>query len=172
MSQAGILNRNVPTPGEILFIEGDSGGPVAPNGSDVIFLVGGPNVTVDGNPGTHTLTINAGGISYTATTTDATPTLIALVGVLADSSVTINCNFTAIQDDASTAIGGTAFIVGRNDGTAHLVGGTGGHQSVIDNSSGFPGVSFGVSGSDIEIFVIGVAATTYNWRMLVSTLSS
>lgn len=173
MSQAGVLNKNIPAPGTTLYLEGDTGGQVAPNGSGIIFVLGGDNISTIGSPGTNTITINSGETPYTVTTTNATPTLIATIAVTAGTSVTISCNFTAIQDDFSTAIGGNGFNVARNNGGgAQLSGGAGGHQSVIDNSAGFPGISFGVSGNNVEIFVVGVAATTYDWRMVVSTLAS
>lgn len=172
MSQAGSLNQLMPAPGTTLFLEGDVGGQVGPNGGGIIFVVGGDNISTVGNPGTNTITINSGEVAYTVTTTNATPTLIATIPVAPSTSSTISCNFTAIQDDFSTAIGGNGFNVAYNSGGGAALSGGFGHQSVIDNSGGFPGISFGVSGNNVQIFVEGVAATTYNWRMIVSTLTS
>jgi len=172
MSQAGSVNQLMPPPGTMLFLEGDVGGSVGPDGGGIIFVVGGTNISTIGNPGTNTITINAGETPYDVTTVDATPTLIAAVTVAVGTAVNIDCNFVAIQDTFATAIGGSAFNVARNVGAgAVLAGGAGGHQNLIDDSGAFPAISFVVSGNDVEIFVIGVAATTYDWRMVVSTLT-
>lgn len=172
MSQAGSVNQLMPPPGTTLFLEGDVGGSVGPDGGGVIFVVGGTNISTIGNPGTNTITINAGETPYDVTTVDATPTLIATVTVAAGTASNINCSFIALQDTFATTIGGTAFTVARNVGAgAVLAGGAGGHQNIIDDSAGFPEITFGVSGNDVEIFVTGVAATTYDWRMLVSMLT-
>jgi len=61
MSQAGIFNSSVtPPPGTaVQTIEGNSGGPISPNGFNNIFVVGdGVTVDVTGNGGTNTLTIS------------------------------------------------------------------------------------------------------------------
>lgn len=170
MSQAGSINQLMPAPGTTLFLEGDLGGQVGPNGGGVIFVVGGTNISTVGDPGTNTITINSGETPYDVTTTNATPTLIATITVANGTASTITCQFIALQNTFASTIGGTAFTVARNAGAgAILAGGAGGHQSIIDDSGGFPGISFGTSGNDVEIFVTGVAATTYDWRMVVST---
>lgn len=172
MSQAGSLNQLMPPPGSMLFLEGDTGGAVGPDGSGVIFVVGGTNISTVGSPGSNTITINAGESPNDVTTTDDTPTLIATVTIASGRATNISCNFIALELDSSTAIGGSAFTVARNaGGGAQLSGGAGGHQNIIDNSAGFPEITFGTSGNDVQIFVTGVAATTYDWRMVVSTLT-
>ena len=55
----------------ILSITGTSGGAVGPDGANNINLGGGTNVTVAGNPGANTLTINLGGAVATSFPTDA-----------------------------------------------------------------------------------------------------
>lgn len=172
MSQSGTINKNMPAPGTTLFLQPDIGGNVGPDGSGVIFVLGGTNISTTGNPGTNTITINAGETPYDVTTVDAIPTLIASITIGAGNATNISCNFIAIENDSSTAIGGTAFTVARNaGGGAQLSGGAGGHQNIIDNSGGFPEITFGTAGNDVQIFVTGVAATTYDWRMVVSTLT-
>ena len=49
MSQAGELNL-ASAPGVTDFIEGNMGGPVGPNGANVIFLLGTGDISVTGNP--------------------------------------------------------------------------------------------------------------------------
>lgn len=75
MSQAGIVNV-VNEPGVVDFLQGDTGGPVGPNGSNVIFVLGdGVDITTAGNPGTHTLTISLVGTTATWTRISASQTL-------------------------------------------------------------------------------------------------
>lgn len=62
MSQAGEVNIGS-TPGVTDFIEGNTGGPVPPNASNIIFLLGAGNLSVAGNPGTNTLTITDTGLT-------------------------------------------------------------------------------------------------------------
>lgn len=172
MSQSGSLNNLTPPPGTTLFLETDDSVQVPPNGGGIIFVLGGDNISTVGNAGTNTVTINAGETPYTVTTTDATPTLIASVTLGMGRCSTISCQFVALEDDSSTAIGGNAFTVGRNaGGGAQLSGGAGGHQSIIENTDGDPEIQFGTSGNDVQIFVVGVAARTYDWKMTVSTLT-
>ncbi len=62
MSQAGEINF-VSTPGVVDFLEGNTGGPVPPNASNTIFVIGSGSISVTGNPGTNTLTIQDTGIT-------------------------------------------------------------------------------------------------------------
>lgn len=64
MSQAGIFPPFIIPPGAVVeTIEGNTGGPVSPDGSNNIFVVGdGTTVDVSGSPGTNTLTISSTGI--------------------------------------------------------------------------------------------------------------
>jgi hypothetical protein len=61
MSQAGEVNV-ASTPGVVDFIEGNMGGPVPPNASNIIFLLGSGDLSVTGDPSTNTLTISATGL--------------------------------------------------------------------------------------------------------------
>ncbi len=73
MSQAGILNRGVFPPGSVVeTIQGNTGGPVGPDGTNNIHVVGdGTTIEVAGNPGTHTLTISTADAVAIQYTTDA-----------------------------------------------------------------------------------------------------
>lgn len=62
MSQAG-QNNVSNQPGIVDFIEGNTGGPVPPDASNVIFLLGQGNLSVVGDPLTNTLTIKDTGIT-------------------------------------------------------------------------------------------------------------
>lgn len=63
MSQAGDFNISSAS-GVVDFLEGNTGGPVGPNGSNIIFVVGSGAITVSGNPGTNTLTIQDTGPAW------------------------------------------------------------------------------------------------------------
>lgn len=56
MSQAGPLSAGA-FPGVITFLEGNTGGPVGPDGGGIINVIGAGTITVTGNAGTNTLTI-------------------------------------------------------------------------------------------------------------------
>ncbi len=66
MSQAGANNASG-TPGITEYIEGNTGGPVPPDGSNIIYLLGSGDILVAGDPGTNTLTISASGLSQWST---------------------------------------------------------------------------------------------------------
>jgi hypothetical protein len=61
MSQGGSLSVSS-APGVVDFLEGNMGGPVGPNASNVIFVLGSGDISVTGDPGTNTLTIAATGL--------------------------------------------------------------------------------------------------------------
>ena len=66
MSQAGVASIKAPSGGTVVeTLTGNSGGPVSPDGSDNINLLGAGGVTVSGNAGTHTLTISVSGEGQT-----------------------------------------------------------------------------------------------------------
>lgn len=69
MSQEGILNAGSASAAETL--TGNTGGPVGPDGSNNINVVGTAPITVTGNPGTNTLTISDDGTYATTYTEDA-----------------------------------------------------------------------------------------------------
>lgn len=58
MSQAGTINVSS-EPGVVDFLQGNIGGPVAPDASSIIHVVGSGALIVTGNPATHTLTISS-----------------------------------------------------------------------------------------------------------------
>lgn len=59
MSQSGVNSTNGSGgSGVVDFLQGSTGGPVGPNGSNTIFIVGAGGVSVTGNAGTNTITIS------------------------------------------------------------------------------------------------------------------
>lgn len=115
----------------ILSITGTSGGPVGPDGSNNINLGGGTNITVAGNPGTNTLTINLGAAVATSFPTQA-GTAVPAAGALtingasgittsgAGSTVTITAGATIPTTFTEDA--GSATPAANN---LNIVGGTG-----------------------------------------------
>ena len=61
MSQAGIKANVGPGSGLVRYLEGNNGGLVGPNAAQTIFVLGGNNITVSGNPGIFTETISVTG---------------------------------------------------------------------------------------------------------------
>lgn len=164
MSQSGYLSRAGGGSTVVLMLQGDTGGSVSPNGGGTIFLLGGDNVSVDGNPGANTLTINVNGAEATVQTTDATPTLLYSFTLNASEAAVVTVTLVAAQDDYSSAIGGTGLATVRRAAAGGAIIAGGPHSNLIEDSGGLPEVDFQANGNDIEILVTGVAATTYNWR--------
>ena len=96
MSQAGEINVSSNIPGVVDFLEGNSGGPVGPNASNIIFVVGSGSVDVVGNPGTNTLTITDSGTlmwnDVTGTSASASPNN----GYLADNAGLVTVTLPAV----------------------------------------------------------------------------
>jgi len=65
MSQFFINSGISPGEDPILFLQGNTGGPVGPNGSGVIDVVGTGSIAVAGNSATNTLTISVSGSGFT-----------------------------------------------------------------------------------------------------------
>lgn len=62
MSQRTIIASSTSS-GVVDFLEGNTGGPVGPNGANTINIVGSGSINVSGNAGTNTLTITSSGTS-------------------------------------------------------------------------------------------------------------
>lgn len=168
MSQSGILSVGG-SPAVVLNLEGDTGGPVGPSGN-IIFIEGGPGISVAGNPATSTLTINSLGTEATVQTTDATPTLLYSLTLSASQAALVTVTVVAPQDDYSSSIGGTALANVRRAAAGGAVVAGGPHSNLINDTGGTPEVTFSASGNDIEIYVTGVGATTYNWRGFIKVV--
>ena len=71
------------------FIQGNTGGPVGPDFTDTIFLVGSGNINVAGNPGTNTLTITLVGTTNHAVQVGNASGSLTSLGVGTDGQVLI-----------------------------------------------------------------------------------
>ncbi len=173
MSQITTNINSIGPAGPIVTLEGNSGGAVPPNGAGNIFVVGSASsfVNVTGNPGTNTLTIELLNQQVAVvTTTDATPTALFSFPVVAGRAVTIKVDVIAAVDDYSAAFGGSASVVGSRTlvGTPTI---TAFDNSFNEGIPGNPDVSFIVVGNSIQFMVIGVAATTINWKGVLTFIS-
>lgn len=170
MSQSGALSAAGGGGIDLLELTGDTGGVVHPDINGNINIIGGTGVTVDGDPGTNTLTININGTSEaTVTTTDATPTLLAAIPVASNEAAEIEVSVIAPQSTYASAIGGKLTCIARNAGAGAIVVGAP-QGNLIYDSAGAPALTFVASGSNININVTGVAATTFNWLAAIKVI--
>lgn len=163
MSQSGALSAAGGGGTDLLELTGDTGGVVSPDINGNINIVGQSGIiTVAGNPGTNTLTINVDGNSQVSVqTTDATPTLLASVTIAANESATVSISVIAPQSTYASTIGGNLTVVARNDGGGTTI--VGNQGNLLFDSAGAPAMTFSGSGTNLNIYVTGVAATTYDW---------
>lgn len=94
MSQAGIFATAMTPPGVVVqTIQGNSGGPVSPNGANNIFVVGdGTTILTAGNPGTNTITISSTGVLYNYVNVNTTPYVV----LSTDDYISVDCSVMAI----------------------------------------------------------------------------
>lgn len=135
MSQAGNLVPFSLPPGSVVEkLSGNTGGPVSPDSSDNINVVGdGTTITVAGNPGTNTLTISAlsaGAASFPTDSGTATPT-VGVLNIIADtaalnagSSVSFSGAGNTVTLNVTDVNGNT--LIGNSAGNATISGGSGG----------------------------------------------
>lgn len=84
-------------------LTGNTGGPVAPDGSSNINIVGSGSISVTGNPGTHTLTIADSDSSESTTYVDVSPYTVLLTDqILLVDSVDIGPSTILLPDSPET----------------------------------------------------------------------
>jgi len=124
MSQAGALDIAGPL-GVVEFLEGNTGGPVGPDASNVIFVVGQGNISVVGNPGTNTLTIKDNGFEAW-TRIFASQTLAVNNGYFCVSGGPINLLLPSVSDVGDTIsvslIGSTQWVIQQGAGQQIVMG--------------------------------------------------
>jgi hypothetical protein len=126
MSQAGaVAQSGGGGGGEVLFLQGDTGGEVGPNGSGVINLIGGGTITVMGNAGDNTLTIANTGASWMSISSDQTLDVnTGYFCVSPGAALSLLLPPTSIQGDViSIALdGATSFSITQGAGQSILYG--------------------------------------------------
>lgn len=187
MSQSGTANRGVFPPGSVVeTLTGNTGGPVGPDGTNNIDIVGDGVVSVAGNPGTNTLTISVDDTVATTFTTDsgvATPVannidIIGGTGIVTSAvgdTIVITASGGAtpivqlVADDFATASGNSVNILGGNnivtsaDNVSSLtidLNGTTDHAVQVGNASGsLTSLGIGTTGQVLT----GVTASDPVW---------
>jgi len=147
------------------FLEGDTGGPVGPDGFDVVNIVGGSGVEVVGSPGAHSLTVSVfGTIESTATTVGATSADVLTFDLGTDATVYSIDSFLTGFDSATPA--GVAYTItagARTTGSAATLLGR-----MIDDFEESPltaaVVDYVTSGNNLILRVTGVAGKTIEWK--------
>lgn len=159
MSQMGVFGTGAtPPPGTVVqTLTGNVGGPVGPDGANNINVVGGIDITVTGNPGTNTLTIDLDGNvadTYTADVGSATPAANNLTITGGDNITTTGAGST-ITIDADGTLADT-FTTDAGSAIPAL--------SVL-NILGGANVSTSGAGNTVTIDFTG--STTFPWNEIV-----
>lgn len=96
-------------------------------------------------------------------TTDATATVIKTIPIAGSKAVLIECRVTGLKSDLGTAAGYILHAVFRNNaGTVSQVG-TDSIDFVREDDANWGGPQTVINGTDVEIKVVGLAATTIDW---------
>jgi hypothetical protein len=156
--------------GAVDFLTGNVGGPVGPTGNN-IFVLGNSTIETVGNPGASTITIyDNSKIVEQVTTVDATPTSLVDYPVPLNGSITLSLLLTASDNTQSQGVAGTLVAGARRAGAGPTLIGV--PTVSLSQDFGTPvNVNAVISGNNLEIQVIGVAATTITWKGLISIIS-
>lgn len=124
MSQAGTLN-DISSLGAILFIEGNTGGEVGPNGAGIINIVGAGTISVTGNSATNTLTISDADAAWTSVS--ASQSMISNMGYFVVSpggAVVLTLPATSVQGDVIQVAldGATSWRIAQGAGQTIVMG--------------------------------------------------
>lgn len=175
MSQITQNISSIGPAGPIVTLTGNDSIAVAPDGAGNIDILGADNSFINiYNSAPNTLTVERlDQVVGTVQTTDDTPT--SVVGVIfpvsAGRAVILTYQIIAALDDYSQMYSGT-YQVGAYRMAA---GATTLQQANIDNfNEGFlgdPDVNAILSGNSVQFNVIGVAATTINWKVVLNWIS-
>ena len=166
MSQSGVMTSGGSGPGVLTFLEGNSGGPVAPNGANIIFVVGGPGLTVVGNPGTSTLTINEDGVLEGSATTVGAVTANIITLALGATPGTYILEARIAAFNSSTPAGGGVWALGTfiTDGATATLIASDATDTFFSAALATAAVDWIASGNNAVLRVTGVALLTINWR--------
>jgi hypothetical protein len=125
MSQGGELNTRGGGPGVVDFLQGNTGGEVPPNASNVVFIVGAGDISVTGNPATNTLTISATGLPAWNKIAASQP-LVSNNGYICTGGgvLVLTLPATSLVGDIIeiTLDGSTGFMVAQGAGQSILIG--------------------------------------------------
>lgn len=167
MSQTGSYSSAAPAPpGTVTALQGNTGGPVGPNGSGIINVVGSGNLTVTGNPGTFTETISQTNfVSGTTTTVGAvtgnvitlplgavpgTYTVDTMIAGFTTAGGTLGAGYTIVGAARTT---GAAAVLIQGQAPDHFEEG-----ALVAGSADLV-----VSGNNLIVQVTGTAGFTVDW---------
>lgn len=109
MSQIYKNTGSTPAP-DVEFLEGNSGGAVAPDGSHIVYTVGTGSITIVGNPGTNTLTTQLTGLTNHSLLVGAGTATLTNLGVATDGQIPIGSTGADPVLAVPTSSGGTITI--------------------------------------------------------------
>lgn len=162
MSQAGPLSAGA-FPGVIQFLEGNTGGPVGPDGAGIINVIGAGTISVTGNAGTNTLTITDMDTAWTSVSLSQTmsPNMgyfcVAPGGNLSLSLPPVS----AIGDVIAIALdGATSFAIAQGAGQTIVYG----NQTTTAGFAGF--LSSTMQGDSIRLVC---RVPNFRWICIAST---
>lgn len=162
MSQSGSFTT-AGSIGAVTDLQGNTGGPVGPNGSGIINVVGTGSISVAGNPGTNTLTISSSGGGGSGITTINGDT-----GSITGSIVTIFANNAGLNCGSSVSFVNsvTTSTLNVSDGNQNtIIGGLAGNSSISGTSNcayGMQSATSLTSGSSNNFFgtIAGASCTS------------
>jgi hypothetical protein len=175
MSQAGIINiaggGGGGTP--IQTLTGNTGGAIPPTGNN-INIVGTGAVSVAGNIGTSTLTISLIDtiLTGTATTTDGATYVPFSASAniplpTPSTSVSVRANVVGMDVASGTSVGGEIIGLAKNIAGVVTIVGVGDITRNNDPSLSAWTAQLGVSGTNVQVQVRGVAGEIINWRTII-----
>lgn len=172
MSQAGILTPAGGGGGgiDIRTITGNDAIAVGPNAAHNINLIGINGATVT-NTAANTLSISPGTVA-TITTLDDIAVAIYSITVDPSSSVMISAMVTGAKSDFSASAWGQVVYGARRGAAGAAVG----VEFAVNPGFGTDSaplaiIAAGVFGNSLEIIVQGQAATTWNWKAVIQTVT-
>jgi len=173
MSQAGsISGSGGGGGGPIDTLTGNTGGAVSPLAGNINIVGDGLTLTVSGNPATHTLTVtNLAQTQANVTTIDATPTPLYMQVVSPNTILAFNATITAVDSTNTQGMVATCVTAAYTHGGGVTLVGV--PTIGINQDFGTPvNINAVVTATDLEIQVIGVAATTIYWSAVITTVIS
>ena len=175
MSQAGIINTqsSPPTPGTVLFLQGNDAVNVGPNGAGVIFtpaddtIANNDNGIVTQNTAANTESILlTNRIAVTGTTVGATTTTVSLFTPSTD--IVFRFTATIVGRDTGNGLASGGEILGLGKNVAAVTSIVSSNDAFDDEDSGQGGINWDITtdGTNILASFTGVVARTINWKCL------
>ncbi len=170
MSQIGQFTSSTPAVTPVLFLQGNTGGAVGPDGAGVIYVVGSGNITVSGNAGTNTETITLTGTTNHAVQVGNASGSLTSIPVGTDGQVLIGATgadpafATLTSSDSSIT-----FTTGPNALGLTVTGGTTTGKTITGNTGGALAPTAGnwniVTANSTPLFAGAVSTLTLDFAL-------